>query len=268
MPRIYSFDDFIEYLYGKDDSIFTCVSGPKASGKTEFNLLQMERIHDLGLGFWFGSNMPIPDALRPNFEMTFIEDFETLEKTCRMINPDPTKHGLKKCFFFLSELAKFVPRDQAWKKENIGFIEKLQTVRKYGLSMLTDAVDRVDGRVLSPRFFHGEFIKPFSENPKYAIYKDFRTGREFTFKDIPKCEMWFDSYYSANFYLESQGSEANGIFLNEDHQRVKKYMEHGSWAKTGIHRQTGKDSLMKVLKYHFSHCLNEIQEESIPSIPE
>lgn len=248
MPRVYDFNDFIKYLYRKDDSVFTCVVGPKGSGKTEFNLLQLERIHDLGLGVRFGSNMPVPAALQPSFEMDFIEDFQTLENICRMLNPDPAKHGLKKYFFFLSELGKFVPRDQAWKKENIEFIQKLQTVRKYGLSMLSDAIDRVDARVLSPRFFHGEFVKPFSENPKYAVYKDYRTGREFTFKDIPKCETWFDTYYSANFYLEPQENESE-LRLDKNDEIIIRYLDNDcSWKKAGIDTQTGKRAVVATLE--------------------
>lgn len=257
-------------LYGKDDSIFTCVLGPKGSGKTEFNLLQLERIYDLGIGFRYGSNMPIPEALQPNFEMDFIEDFETLEKTCRMLNPDPMKRGLKKYFFFLSELGKFAPRDQAWKKENIEFIQKLQTVRKYGLSMLTDAIDRVDARVLSPRFFHGEFEKPFSENPKFAKWKDYRTGRQFTFKDIPKCKMWFDTYYSANFYLEPQG-ESGAILLDPRAQIVQRYLENGcSWKKAGIETKTGKRAMVWVANAYLKlagHHNHEPQENNIISEP-
>lgn len=275
MPRIYSFDDFIEHLYGKDDSIFTCVTGPKGSGKTEFNLLQLERIHDLGLGARYGSNMPTPEdkdppAIKPPFKMDFIEDFESLENTCRMLNPPGTRR-IKKYFFFLSELGKFVPRDQAWKKDNIEFIQKLQTVRKYGLSMLSDAIDRVDARVLSPSFFHGEFKKPYSENPKFARYKDYRTGREFTFKDIPKCEMSFDTYYSANFYMKAQ-NDGSIIPLNRDHEIAFKYLDNDySWKKAGIDTQTGKRAVIAVLKFHRELIKREpIQEpvkENVTSEP-
>ena len=253
MPRVYRFNDFIKRLYGKDDSVFTCVEGPKGSGKTGFNLLQLERIHDQDLGHRYGSNMPIPEALQPSFEMDFIEDFETLEKTCRMLNPKPTPRNLKKYFFFLSELGKFAPRDQAWKKENIEFIQKLQTVRKYGLSMLTDAIDRVDARILSPRFFHGVFEKPFSENPRFARWRDFRTGRQFIFKDIPKCKMWFDTYYSANFYMEPQG-QADAIPLDPNAQIVKRYLDNDcSWKKAGIETKKGKRAMVAVATAYLRH---------------
>jgi hypothetical protein len=259
MPRIYDFNDFIKHLYGTPNSVFTCVTGPNGSGKTEFNLLQLERIHDLGLGVRYGSNMPTPEHLKPNFEMDFIEDFETLEKICQMLNP-PNTRTIKKYFFFLSELGKFVPKDEAWKKDNIKFIQKLQTPRKIGLNMLTDGIDRIDGRVLNPMFFNGEFKKPYSDNPKYAKYKDYRSGRTFTFKDIPKCEMWFDTYYPANFYIDKQ-KDVDIPFLNADHELVKKYREAGTCKKAGIHPQELKRARDNIIDYHFEHCLTH-QEKS------
>lgn len=263
MPRIYEFDDFIRHVYGKEGSIFTSVKGPNGSGKTEYNLYMMERIHALGLCARYGSNMPIPEALEPAFEMDFIEDLETLEKTCRMLNPTPQKHGMKKYLFFLSELGKFVPKDEAWNRENRKFIQKLQTVRKFGLCLLSDFIDRVDERILSPSFFNGLFEKPYPENPRYAVYEDFRTGRRFTFKDIPRCKMWFDTYYTAEFYLEPQVPEDAIIPLNESHKIVKEYMESGSWKKIGVTTQQGKRELMKVLDYHFTHCLTVHHEPAI-----
>ena len=188
MPQIFEFDDFIKHVYGKEGSIFTSVKGPNGTGKTAFNLYMLERIHALGLGVRFGSNMPTPEAkgfdedtcaLKPSFEMDYIQDLETLEQTCKILNPPPVKR-MKKYFFFLSELGKFVPKDEAWNKANREFIKKLQTVRKFGLCLLSDFIDRVDERVLSPYFFTGRFEKPYPENPKFATYTDLRTGRIFT----------------------------------------------------------------------------------------
>lgn len=260
MPRIYEFNDFIKETFDKESSVLTCVEGPNGSGKTEFNLLMMERIHDLGIGARFGSNMPIPEALKPAFKVDFIEDFQTLEATCRMLNPEPTKKGMKKYFFFLSELGKFIPRDEAWK--NAPFIQKLQTVRKYGLSLLSDAIDRVDGRVLAPSFFSGRFEKPFPDTPQYAEWEDFRNGRKMKFKDIPRCETWFDTYYSANFYMTPQVPEDAIIPMNREHEIVREYMKHGSWKKAGIHPQEGKRAQLAVNEYHFKYCLPSIHEES------
>lgn len=266
MPRINDFNDFLKWLYGREGSISTCVLGPNGSGKTMFNLLMLERLHDLGLGARFGSNMPYPDDIHPNFKMDFIEDLETLEQTCRLLNPTPEKHGMKKYIFFLSELAKFIPKDEAWNKENRKFIQKLQTIRKFGLCLLSDAIDRVDSRVLSPAFFNGIFRKPFPENPRFATYEDFRTGRQFTFKDIPKCEMWFNTYYTANFYLVPQ-SESSSIELDHTEQIVKTYRETGSWKKAGVTTQQGKRELFKVIDRYYA-IRKSVGPESVIKRPE
>ncbi|GAH62072.1 unnamed protein product [marine sediment metagenome] len=62
MSKVYTFNSFIKRIYGKTESIFTCVLGENESGKTDFNLLQMERIHALGLADGFGSNMSTLEA--------------------------------------------------------------------------------------------------------------------------------------------------------------------------------------------------------------
>lgn len=257
MPRVYSFNSFIKHIYGVNESTFTCVVGENETGKTDFNLLQIERMHDLGIGHRFGSNMK---SLKADFEIDLIQDFETLEKTCRMLNPNPKKHGLKKYFFFGSEIGKWAPRDQAWK--NTEFIEKLQTVRKYGLSMLTDAIDRVDARVLSKRFFAGIFEKPMKNNKKFATFEDWTTGQKFQFKDIPKTRIEYDTYETANFYMTPQVPEDAVIPLNPEHEIVKEYMKHGSWKKANIHPQEGKRATLAVLEYHYKHCLPSIHEET------
>lgn len=258
MPRVYSFNGFIKQIYGRSESVFTCVVGENETGKTDFNLLLMERIHDLGIGHRFGSNM---QTLKADFEIEFIEDFETLEKTCRMLNPDPKKYGLKKFFYFGSEIGKWAPRDQAWK--NTKLIEKLQTVRKYGLSMLTDAIDRVDARVLNKRFFAGKFEKPFKSNKKFAVYNNWATGQTFQFKDIPKTRIDFDTYETANFYMAPQVPDNAVVPLNEEHKMVAKYLKSSSWKKLGIDTKTGNRAVRKVLEFHMSKCLHAIQEPPV-----
>jgi len=258
MPKIYSFNSFIKHIYGKSESVFTCVLGPNETGKTNFNFLIMERIHELGIVDRFGTNVKYVKA---EFPIDFIEDFQTLKKTCEMLNPNPKKHGLKRYLFFGSEIGKWAARDKAWL--NTDLIGELQTVRKYGLSMITDAIDRVDARVLSPRFFAGEFEKPFKNNKKFATWKDYSTGQEYTFKDIPKTKIEYDTYDTANFYMMPQVPEDAIIPLNPEHKIIKKYLDCGSWRKAGIHRQEGKRALTKVLEYHMKHCLQSIQKEEI-----
>jgi len=219
----------------------------------------MDRIHRLGLGDGFGSNVPI----KADFDIDFIEDFQTLEATCRMLNPDPKKYGLKRYFFFGSEMGKWLPKDQAWR--NTKFIEKLQLVRKYGLCWLGDGIDRIEGRVLNEHHFDGYFVKPSIANPTVARYVDWAHRETVDIINIPKTRIDFDTYYSANFYMEPQIKEGMTIPLNYEHEIVFKYLECGSWKEVGIDTKTGKRCLMKVIKFHRDNCLHSIQEKAADS---
>lgn len=239
-----TFSEFVSGIYGKRQSTFTCVLGKNETGKTDLNLLIMEKLQELGIYHGFGSNMR---SLEAKFDIDFIEDFKTLETRCRMLNPTPNKSGLKKYLFFGSEIGKWAPKDQAWK--NTELIEKLQTVRKYGLSMLTDAIDRVDSRVLSPRFFAGEFEKL---TKKHARYTDYKTGERITLVDIPRTRIKFDTFETANFYMEPQTDNLQLGYLTPELEKVRKYMDCGSWKKADIHPQEGKRAMKKALDLLFS----------------
>lgn len=257
-------DALIKRIYNRrNESVWTCTIGKKQSGKTNWNLDQMDRIHRLGLGEGFGSNIP----LKADFQIDFIEDFETLEQTCRMLNPDPKRFGMKRYFYFGSEMGKWLPKDQAWR--NVKFIEKLQLVRKYGLCWLGDGIDRIDERVLNEHHFNGYFIKPSVDDLTRAIYVDWAHHDTVQVFNIPRTRIDFDTYYSANFYMERQTKDGITGPLNYEHEIVFKYLECGSWKAVGIDTQTGKRALMKVLRYHKDNCLHATQEHAKESaVPE
>lgn len=255
-------EDFIEKTYPrKYESIFTVVYGPNQSGKTNLCLLIMEILYELGLADRFGSNVPVEAP----FKVEFIEDFQTLEHTCRMLNPNPKKKGLKKYVYFLSEMGKIFPRDEAWR--NTKFIRKLQTVRKYGLNLLGDAVDRVDARILSASFAHGVFHKK-KDRLTSALYEDWLdSGKRIPIYGIPKTTIDFDTYHSAEFYMEPQNPEGTIVPLNYEHEIAFRYADGESWKKIGIPTQKGKRCVIEVLKYHRTHCLPHLGIEKQESPP-
>lgn len=251
-------DDFIEETFPrKRQSIWIMVTGKNQSGKTDYILYMMEILYELGLMDAFGSNMP----MEAPFPVDFIQDFETLEKTCRMLNPNPNRKGLKKYFFFGSEMGKWLPKDQAWK--NVEFIAKLQTVRKYGLNWAGDAISRVDSRALNEMHFNGEFRKITPNNPRIAYYDNWESGERIYLYDIPRTKIKFDTFYSANFYMHPQG-EGIDIALNKDHEIAFKYLDNDcSWKKVGIDTQTGRRSLIAVLKTYRDMLRSGIIHEPI-----
>lgn len=247
-------DDFIKQIYKrKYQSVWTCCLGPNQSGKTDFNLFQIERIHALGLGDGFGTNIP---DLKADFEIDFIEDFQTLKQRCMMLNPDPERHGLKRYFFLGDEMADWAPKDQPWL--NVKFIKELQQVRKYGLCFLGSGISRIDSRILNEKHFHGYFEKINKAKPQFGVYYDWFNNRRVKLYDIPRTSIGFNTWYSANFHMEPQVPGDTILPLNPEHKLVKKYLEHGSWKKIGIDTKTGKRAVQKVLRFHLTHCLHTL----------
>lgn len=226
----------------RKQSVFLAVLGKKQSGKTDFCLLIIETLHRLGLFDAFGSNVP----LKAKFPIDFIEDFETLDKRCKLLNPDPQKHGLKRYLYFGSEMGKWLPKDEAWR--NTKFIGKLQTVRKDGLSWIGDAISRVDSRALNEIHFDGCFNKLSPTNPTIANYENWVTGEIIDIEDIPRTTIEFNTWYSANFYMEPQGPTGE-IPLDSNAQIIRAYLENDySWKKAGIHAQEGKRAMIIAAK--------------------
>lgn len=244
-------------------SVWTCVLGRNQSGKTDFALHQLEHLHKLGLADGFGANIP---DLEADFDIDFIEDFQTLKRRCQMLNPNPKTKGLKRYFFLADEMGNWAPQDQPWL--NVNLVRELQSVRKYGLSVIGTAIDRVDGRILNEKHFHGYFMKASKANPTVGYYFDWLNYGRTTLLNIPRTKIEFDTFHSATFYMEPQTPTDRLLPLNPEHKMVIKYLDNGeSWRGTGVHRQTGKNALGKVLRYHLKNCLNNLPEQGEESLP-
>ena len=243
--------DLMKKIYTKKkQSVWTVTLGKKQSGKTNFNLKQMELLYELGLAEGFGTNL---QSLKAPFDIDFIEDFQTLKARCQMLNPDPEKHGIKRYFFFGSEMGKWLPRDQPWR--NVKFIEELQLVRKVGLNWLGDGINRIDSRVVNETHFDGLFTKVSITRPDIATYHNFANRQTITIHDIKRTKLNYNTWESCNFYMEPQ-TEGADIPLNADHLIVKQYLESGcSIAKTGLHANEVKRARDRVLQYYWKHHL-------------
>ena len=254
MTNKHTLKDLIKKIYTrKKQSVWTVTLGKKQSGKTNFNLKQMEILHELGLAEGFGSNIRTLKAPF-DFDIDFIEDFQTLKTRCQMLNPNPKKHGIKRYFFFGSEMGKWLPRDQPWK--NVKFIKELQLVRKIGLNWLGDGISRIDSRVVNEIHFDAIFRKVSITRADIATYYNFSNRQLITIKDIKRTKLTYDTWESCNFYMEPQ-IEGTDIPLNPDHLIVKKYLDSGcSISKTGLHSHEVKRARDNVLEQHMSKCIH------------
>ena len=201
----------------KKQSVWIVTTGRKQTGKTNFTLRLMEILHEQNLADGFGSNLR---SLEAPFKVDFIEDFQTLKQRCQMLNPDPDKRGIKRYFYFGSEMGKWLPRDQPHR--NVKFIEELQLVRKIGLNWLGDGIDRIDGRVINETHFDGEFKKISITRPDLALWKNYQTKTKHNVQGIKPTTLKYNTWESCNFYMEPQ-TEENDIPLNADHRIVKQY---------------------------------------------
>ena len=251
--------DLMRKIYTKKkQSVWTVTLGKKQSGKTNFNLKQMELLYELGLAEGFGTNLK---SLEAPFEIDFIEDFQTLKARCQMLNPDPEKHGIKRYFFFGSEMGKWLPRDQPWR--NTKFIEELQLVRKIGLNWLGDGINRIDSRVVNETHFDGLFTKVSIIRPDIATYYNFSNRQRIIIHDIKRTKMKYNTWESCNFYMEPQ-TEDTDIPMNTDHLIVKKYLESDcSIAKTGLHANEVKRARDRVLKHYWKHYLAPTTDKDV-----
>ena len=256
--------DFMRRVFNsKYQSIWVACLGKNQSGKTDFMLYTMQRLHDLGLGDGFGSNIANLDTseLETPFEIDFIEDYQTLKKRCQMLNPNPKNRGIKRYFYLGDEMGDWAPKDMPWL--NVKFIKEMQQVRKYGLCFLACAIDRVDERILNEKHFHGYFVKS-KANPKSAFYYDWMRGDRTRFVNIPRTKIEFDTFYSASFFMEPQVPAEFRVPLNQEHEMIQTYRQNGhSWDKTEYSRTQGKRAIDKVIDFHFATCLNSIQEPSL-----
>jgi hypothetical protein len=247
----------------KKQSVWVVTTGRKQTGKTNFTLRLMEILHEENLAHGFGSNV---ESLKAPFDVDFINDYQTLKQKCQMLNPDPERHGIKRYFYFGSEMGKFLPRDQPHR--NVKFIEELQLVRKIGLNWLGDGINRIDRRVINATHFDGEFVKVSISRPDLALYRNYQTQQQITIEGIRPTSLKYNTWESCNFYMEPQTDDTD-IPLNQDHLIVKKYLDAGcSIAKTGLHSQEVKRARDRVLRYYWTHHLQPQTEEKEASVEE
>ncbi|HUW46448.1 MAG TPA: hypothetical protein VMW50_11720 [Dehalococcoidia bacterium] len=253
----YSLDDLVKKIFSKrKQSVWVAASGRKQSGKTNFVLRLIEKLHKLKLMDHFATNVK---SLEAPFDIEFFQDFQSLKQYCQMMNPNPEKHGIKRILMFGSEMGKWLPRDQPHK--NVKFIEELQLVRKYGLNWIGDFIDRVDKRVINATHFDGEFKKLSITRPDIATYENYQTGSEIEIWGIQPTTLKYDTWESCNFYMEPQTEESE-IFLNPDHQIVQQYLEADcSIIKTGLHSNLVKRARDNVLKHYFKYHVHSTPQE-------
>lgn len=233
-------DDIFNHVFKRQESTVLITFGRRQSGKTDFNLLIAEMLHDLELVEEFATNIKIYDS-----------PFEIKKITCLPELEDWGKSNARRKLFILDEAGRAFKRRTPMSKINVEMIDKLQIVRKYKMSILQIATAEkfVDSAGLDPSVLDGYIVKPYFNNPTVAMYTDLLEDWQKKLVEIPSTRIKFDTWDTAPFTLNR--TIEKGSFQNKDMEIAYEWL-HGANAKQlGLHRMQLTRTLRKVLSTFF-----------------
>lgn len=192
-PRL--LDKLILTLFRRGDSVAGVIMGRRNTGKTDHGLYILEVLFRSGLIHHYASNIKIYET-PPGLAIERINDLYTLE------NWASVNAGRK--LYILDEAGKAIKRRTPMAKLNIEILDKLQTLRKYKLSliMITPAERYIDGASVGSDVLDFVVVKPEMLNQKVADYYDAIRGDREGFLNVPGTCIKFDTWDIAPFTLK------------------------------------------------------------------
>lgn len=142
-----------------------------------------------------------------------------------------------KKMFILDELGKSISRRRPMSAINIDFINELQTLRKFKLSLILIApADKyVDSASLGSDVLDAVMDKPIFDNPKYGVFYDLMKGERIEYSDLPRTSLKFDTWDIAPFKKDAPTRTPK--FKDKELTLLWEW-SHGKTSKDlGIHRQ-------------------------------
>jgi len=159
-----------------------------------------------------------------------------------------------KKLFILDEVGKSFPRRTPMAKLNIEMIKRLQTMRKYKLSLIFDTIDPTytDSAFLGTAILDGVFTKPGFKTSKIVLYDDLLEDFHLEFYGVPRTHVKFDTWDSADFTLTRKKPRIS--LEDEKMQRFWDYVYGGKsvreiWGHQEKYRREIKNLLAEVLKH-------------------
>lgn len=200
-PAKTNLERYILSFFNHGQAVAGVIFGRRGTGKTDNALFIAEALFKYGLIRNFASNIKIYKT-PPGLQIDYIYDLQTLDRWASISS------GRK--LYILDEAGKAFRRRSPMAKLNIELLDKLQTLRKYKLSliMVTPAQKYVDGASLGSDVIDFVVVKPEFQNPKVGDYYDTMRGTSEGFHNIPGTSIKFDSEDIAPFTLKP-GKEIN-----------------------------------------------------------
>lgn len=192
-------DDLVIKLFNHGISVCLVIFGRRETGKTDFSLLIAEVLKKHGILRYFASNIKIDSS---PFLIEHITNLQDLESWASRVE---STGELSKKLFILDEAGKSLRRRTPMAKLNIELLDKLQTLRKYKLSliMIAPADKYIDSASMGSDVLDAIIVKPEFKNPKVALWHDILDDQELWLEEIPKTNVKFDTWDIAPFVLRA-----------------------------------------------------------------
>lgn len=194
-PPLTVLESFIHSCFSHGQSTAGVILGRRETGKTDHGLYIAEVLWRTGVMATFATNIKIYET-PPGLLIDHIIDLESLEVWASA--------NTGKKLFILDEAGKSLRRRTPMARLNIQLLDKLQTLRKYRLSliMITPAEKYIDNASLGSDVIDFVVIKPQFKNPKIADYYDAMHETSKGFTNIPATSIKFDTWDIAPFTLK------------------------------------------------------------------
>lgn len=221
LHQLQTLSDLTRHMF-KDDSHFTIITGKNKAGKTTMAFNLMEKAQTLDLGFTgYGSNV---HGVKSPFEMDFIQDMETLTEIVGAND---------KYLFLFDEMGKSLGKRRFMARLNVDFLDKLQVIRKYRLSMIGCAIgDSVDREILQPYYLNSWIDKGSRYTKPKATYYDIDLEASREFSNLQRCQTSFKQYSVATFSLEARLQYTD--FQDDKKQRIYRWAQGETIKELGL----------------------------------
>jgi len=241
------------------EAIIVIIKGYWKTGKTNVGLRLIEDLLLMGIIKIAGTNIKIDSTDK----LKFIEDFPTLRK---FHYDDPIRPKSK--MYVLDEGGKIAVRRGAMRKINVEWMKFLPELSKgkMKLIVITQSENLTDSI-----FTETEFTKAVIETHKtreygysISVMSELLDKPLYFVNNFPKTTIKYSPYQSADFYMEPKFLEASNLLCC----RISRLYAVDGLSSTKIANKLGysRDKVIRLVKMHIRHTLNDLTPEDIEEI--
>lgn len=241
------------------EAIIIVIKGYWKTGKTNVGLRLIEDLIEIGIIKIAGTNIKI----RPTETLKYIEDFPTLRK---FHYDDPIRPKPK--VFVFDEAGKLAVRRGAMRRMNVEFMKFIPELSKgkMKLIVITQSENLTDSIFTETEFTRATIETHKTKEFGYSIsIKSEMLDKPIYFVNrFPKTTIDYEPYQSAEFFMEPRFVEKENLLCC----MISRLYAVDGLSSTKIANRLGysRDKVIRLIKMHIRHTLNELTAEDIAEI--